>query len=163
VLVARSSPVLAAVGLDDEAVLGPEEVGGVETVEERDLAARQRETRAGDERQHRLLEVVGRDARLVVGEGLDGGVERAAATAGRRVDGGDVEQAQKRRAVDDALELVGREDVGEVDEGARDRGDGEAVIEERHVESPIQGAALMDANRVLGAASGGAGDVDRGQ
>jgi hypothetical protein len=125
----------AAVGLDDQPPVAPEEVGlGVASAGERDPDVDLRPGEAGTvaEGEEGFLEVVAGDpfADVVVAE--DGAQHRRSATAVRaRQDGierGRVEQPPDFGLVARAFQLAAVDDVGEVEQGPGDGGAGDGVV-----------------------------------
>ncbi len=111
-----------AVGLGDEAGVRPEEVHLVAVDE--GVRARPGQAARGDEGEEALLELAAGDLRLGVGQRRERRPERSGPAAGGDVlEHADVEQAEDLRAVTDALEPVGGQDVGQVEQGAHGGGD----------------------------------------
>lgn len=156
----RGRAVIAeAVGLDDEAEIGPVEVHS-EAVEA-DLGLRWWEAGSPSDGDEAALE-------LRVSEEQGGTIEAAAEgrkarpsrhAAQRRPQGLRVDQFELVGFVDRRLELGGREPGCEIDEGEGGARDGDAVMP-RDIGRPDSGSAVDDDAGGAGGSWGGDGDVD---
>src|SRR3954447_12944124 len=119
----------SAVGLDDELLRAPEEVDFLFAHHCVHLLPRQ--LRIEDEGEEPLLEHGAGDVRLPYLQPFDRGSQRlrspASGSGQLLIEGARIEEAEVLGAVDEALGLVRGEGGGEVDQGAGDGGEGEAV------------------------------------
>jgi len=121
---------LAAVGLDEQALLGPGEVDLLACDDVVDERARQAAGVAQPEEPD--LELAARD--LALSEDIDrrgeaGGPGMGGMQIERVLDRGEVEQPEDLRALDRAGEAGGREDRGAVEQRAGDRGDADGAVD----------------------------------